>query len=497
MGILNQFEKNKNLLSNQELSIFQQIWQSLPSVQNKTFGQVVDLLHISRQSFLRIAKKLDYKDSSEFLLALNQQTVFEDIENTAKASPTLLNKNIHQIINHLDQTQIKQFVQRVNKSDRIFILSTGKAQDNQGKILTSILTNQGKFVIQIYDFFEIDEIKSNIRNTDMFIILTRTGTSRELLNAMQSLNQTSADIVTITSMRSNPLSDWSNLMIFVNTQKIDGNIYELNAMFYVILGLIDFHLNLDDPVKPLKDKYQLTRNILADLISKNNSSLTINNRELMYNLIQKPELLFKSISDISGYLNVSTTSLFRLSQAMGFNGFKEFRSSVRLAMAEFRPQKSQYDNNLVLLNYFDKTVNDIMDTDFTLIHSLIFKYDKICLVYQDKYTEILADELIRTFFHTNKLMRKIHGSTNADYINRCEDTLFVFLIKDREYEESLIQTLSRVSNKTNDAFIFSQKEIAIAGFNVSGALFFPDVPNMVKPFADMWLIEFLFISYLY
>lgn len=130
MGILNQFEKNKNLLSNQELSIFQQIWQSLPSVQNKTFGQVVDLLHISRQSFLRIAKKLDYKDSSEFLLALNQQTVFEDIENTAKASPTLLNKNIHQIINHLDQTQIKQFVQRVNKSDRIFILSTGKAQDN-------------------------------------------------------------------------------------------------------------------------------------------------------------------------------------------------------------------------------------------------------------------------------------------------------------------------------------------------------------------------------
>lgn len=130
MGILNQFEKNKNLLSNQELSIFQQIWQSLPSVQNKPFGQVVDLLHISRQSFLRIAKKLDYKDSSEFLLALNQQTVFEDIENTAKASPTLLNKNIHQIINHLDQTQIKQFVQRVNKSDRIFILSTGKAQDN-------------------------------------------------------------------------------------------------------------------------------------------------------------------------------------------------------------------------------------------------------------------------------------------------------------------------------------------------------------------------------
>lgn len=128
---------------------------------------------------------------------------------------------------------------------------------------------------------------------------------------------------------------------------------------------------------------------------------------------------------------------------------------------------------------------------------MIFKYDKICLVYQDKYTEILADELIRTFFHTNKLMRKIHGSTNADYINRCEDTLFVFLIKDREYEESLIQTLSRVSNKTNDAFIFSQKEIAIAGFNVSGALFFPDVPNMVKPFADMWLIEFLFISYLY
>lgn len=86
MSILNRFEQNKELLSNQELSIFQQIWQNLSSVQDKTLGQVVDFLHISRQSFLRVAKKLDYKDSSEFLLALNQQTVFENIEDTAKAS---------------------------------------------------------------------------------------------------------------------------------------------------------------------------------------------------------------------------------------------------------------------------------------------------------------------------------------------------------------------------------------------------------------------------
>lgn len=206
MSILNRFEQNKELLSNQELSIFQQIWQNLSSVQDKTLGQVVDFLHISRQSFLRVAKKLDYKDSSEFLLALNQQTVFENIEDTAKASPTLLNKNIHQIINHLDQTQIKKFIQHINKSQRIFILSTGKAQDNQGEVLAAILAKQGYFVIHIYDFFEIEEIKANVRDTDMFVILTRTGTSHDLLNAVRSLNQTAADIVTITSMRSNPLS---------------------------------------------------------------------------------------------------------------------------------------------------------------------------------------------------------------------------------------------------------------------------------------------------
>lgn len=497
MSILNRFEQNKELLSNQELSIFQQIWQNLSTVQDKTLSQVVDLLHISRQSFLRVAKKLDYKDSSEFLLALNQQTVFENIEDTAKASPTILNENIHQIINHLDQTQIKKFIQHINKSQRIFILSTGKAQDNQGEVLSAILAKQGYFVIHIYDFFEIEEIKANVRDTDMFVILTRTGTSHDLLNAVRSLNQTAADIVTITSMRSNPLSSWSNLMLFVNTQKIDGNIYELNAMFYVIFGLIDFYLNLDDPVKPLKDQQQLIRNILGDIIAKNNASLTTSNRELMTNLMQKPELLFKSISAISEQLNISTTSLFRLAQSLGFNGFKEFRASIRLAMADFKPQKSQYDNYLVLLKYFNKTVNDIMGTDFTLIHSLIFKHDKICLVYQDKYTEILADELIRTFFHTNKLMRKINGSLSADYVDRYEDTLFIFLIKNRQYEEQLIQTLSHISNKTNDAFVFSEKEIAIEGFNVSGAVFFPDVPNMIRSFADMWLIEFLFISYLY
>lgn len=38
MSILNRFEQNKELLSNQELSIFQQIWQNLSSVQDKTLG---------------------------------------------------------------------------------------------------------------------------------------------------------------------------------------------------------------------------------------------------------------------------------------------------------------------------------------------------------------------------------------------------------------------------------------------------------------------------
>ncbi|MDV3545406.1 SIS domain-containing protein [Leuconostoc falkenbergense] len=497
MSILNRFEKSKILLSNSELSIFEQIWTNLANLQGKTLTEMTDAMHISRQSFLRIAKKLGYKDSNEFLLDLNRQTVFADITTTAMVQPSVLEQNIHHIINHFDTSQIKKIIDSVEKSERIFLIATGKAQRNQANILSKILIKHGYFVVQIYDLFEVEEIKNNMHNTDLVIVLTRTGTSNDLLNAVRSINQTNARIITVTSLRSNPISNWSNFTVFVNTQKIDGNVYELNSLFYGLFELIDFYLTDDSITKQTKDKQELVQNLLSNYMVSTNDHLSINDKELLLNFIQSPDLVFTSISNISQKLNVSTTTLFRLSKALGFKGFKESRSSIGLEIRDFLPNSNQYDSYQTLIKNFNQSVNDIMSTDFSIAHKLISKYNRICIIYHDQYSEILADELIRMFFHTDKLMQKINGQHDSKFISERKDTLFIFLITSQNGETDFVQTASKINYANNEIVAFANKDTNILGYKVSGKVFFKSATASTHYFSDMWLLEFFFISYFY
>ena len=132
-----------------------------------------------------------------------------------------------------------------------------------------------------------------------------------------------------------------------------------------------------------------------------------------------------------------------------------------------------------------------------MAHQLLGRYRQICVVYHDKYTEILGDELIRMFFHTDKLIQKINCQTSSDYISNSKETLFIFLIKNENDESDFFRAVSQVNDDENEVLVFSNKEINLVGYNLSGKIFFKDVPSSVRPFSDMWLMEFFFISYFY
>lgn len=497
MSILNRYEQNKEIFSNQETITFRLIWDEILNLQNKSLNDVVTYLNISRQSFLRIAKKLNYIDSNEFLLAINQQVMFSDIKSTAQLSPDVLQQNIHRIVDNLDQKQIKTVVNYLQISQRIFIISTGKAQKNQSEVLAYTLQKHGYYVVQIYDLFEINEICQHIDSNDLFLVLTRTGTSGELMTAVRLLSQTAAKVVTITSLRSNPLSSWSDFTMYVETRRIDGNVYELNAMFYCVFGSIDFYLLSDQPTDLITNKYGLTKIRLQELFAQRAQNLTIGNREVLLSLIDNPSLLFLSISSISQQLNVSTTSLFRLASALGFSGFKELRAQVNLSLHEDKSIQNQYTSRHQFFEILHETVDSVMATDYAEIHRLIAAGEKICIVYHNKYTEILADEFIRTFFHTDKLISKLDGRTSATSLNRLNDTLFILLVTESETEAEIHTLTSKMKSSSNKILCLARSDITIDDSNINRTSFFVRSPAMVRPFSDMWFIEFLFISYFY
>lgn len=301
----------------------------------------------------------------------------------------------------------------------------------------------------------------------------------------------------MTSLRSNPISNWSDFTVFVNTQKIDGNVYELNSLFYGLFELMDFYLTDESTTKQANDEKELVQNLLSNYILSKNDSLSLNNKELLLNFIQSPYLIFTSISNISQKLNVSTTTIFRLSKALGFKGFKEFRSSIGLEIKDFLPKGNQYDSYQTLIKNFNKSVNDIMSTDFSIAHKLISKYNRIYIIYHDQYSEILADELIRMFFHTDKLMQKINSQHDSKFISEDKDTLFIFLITSKNGESDFVQTASKINYANNEVVAFTNKDINILGYKISEKVFFKSVNASTHYFSDMWLLEFFFISYFY
>ncbi|MCX7885501.1 MAG: MurR/RpiR family transcriptional regulator [Caloramator sp.] len=155
---------------------------------------------------------------------------------------------------------------------------------------------------------------------------------------------------------------------------------------------------------------------LEDLINRNYSKLNENDIYILkYILNNKEKCSCISINELAKHCNVSRTTILRLVQKLGFDGFSEFKVFIKWQLEKNR----KINDNITLDEFYKdlyKTIKLLKDTDFSSIIKLIDESEKIFIYGTGTAQNIIAQDLKRVFLIAEKYFHIIEGYTELNII---------------------------------------------------------------------------------
>ena len=141
-----------------------------------------------------------------------------------------------------------------------------------------------------------------------------------------------------------------------------------------------------------------------------------------------------SIHELARACAVSSASIVRFAQKLGFDGFGEMKAVMRMERAtEIRPQD---DIASALSTFYDQTWRELMRRDYTRASRLIREAHRI-FAYASGYVQTnVMQEMKRLFVYDNILIYEIAGREEfySVYQTAGKDDLFIFISLSGESE---------------------------------------------------------------
>ena len=165
------------------------------------------------------------------------------------------NKSIYELINNVDSNLIDQSVnlikQSVHNKSKVYIVGNGgsasiashvsvdfakvanvpSATFNNSNLITCFANDYG------YENWVVEAIKAYTNKNDILILISSSGTSKNIVNAAQYCKYEKIDFITLSGFnKDNPLSKLGNINFH-----IDSNVYNFIEMSHhiILLALVD------------------------------------------------------------------------------------------------------------------------------------------------------------------------------------------------------------------------------------------------------------------
>lgn len=198
---------------------------------------IADACNVSRTTVLRFAKKLGLDGFSDLKMMLKMQI------SQAREQPSMdIAQATTDLCQKVGEEVAKQDFTRINKllyhAKRIFIYSSGHVQKNVGNELLRLFVNCNVFIYEIKGSDEFKTILHYATKDDLFIIVSLTGESKNVVEFGQQLHAQGIPLISFTHLKSNTLASLSTENIYVTTialpAKLDGLRYESMLGFFVV-----------------------------------------------------------------------------------------------------------------------------------------------------------------------------------------------------------------------------------------------------------------------
>ena len=194
--------------------------------------------------------KLDYQEISKFLSELNEWSVNDNQE-------MIFNNYSKSIFNLLLNTDDKLFKKSINlikktqkQKGKVYIVGNGGSSSiashvsvdfakvarvnsstfNNANLITCFANDYG------YENWVVEAIKAYLNKNDMMILISSSGTSKNIVNAAKYCKKNSIQLITLSGFKkNNPLSKYGNVNFHINSDQY--NFIEMSH--HIILVYLD------------------------------------------------------------------------------------------------------------------------------------------------------------------------------------------------------------------------------------------------------------------
>lgn len=170
--------------------------------------------NVSRTTILRFAKKLGLDGFSDLKMMLKMEI------SQAREKPSMdIAEATMNLCKHIGEEIAKQDFTRMNKliykAKRIFVYASGHVQKNVASEILRLFVNCNVFVYEIKGSDEFRTTLKFVTEDDLFIIISLSGESSEVVELAKKLHLQKIDIISLTKLKSNTLATFSTENIYV------------------------------------------------------------------------------------------------------------------------------------------------------------------------------------------------------------------------------------------------------------------------------------------
>lgn len=260
MNIIDIVEQKYPSLSRQERKIALRVTQHPADVKKMNINTLSKKAEVSTATVTRFVRKMGYHDFSEFKLALAEatSTITEDVANSPL--PDQVTEFYNQMITgtwkKLNQDVLNKSVDLIKGASRIFVFGLGSSGYNAQE-LSQRLMRMGLDSFAPADSHTMYISSSIMKKEDIVIVLSVSGKSSEVNEAVNSAKKQGAKIIAITAFDDSPLATMSDYRLLVQYSEFVDNTRFINSQLGIVYVIDVFStMLLQEP--QYHDRYQWT-----------------------------------------------------------------------------------------------------------------------------------------------------------------------------------------------------------------------------------------------
>ncbi|MDL5025228.1 MurR/RpiR family transcriptional regulator [Bacillus velezensis] len=173
--------------------------------------------NVSRSSILRLAQKLGFSGYSEFRVFLKWEDQPEEGENMTFEK---LLDDIEANVKYVKSKDMTEMCRLIDEAKRIFVYGSGTAQRVCARELQRMFVSRRKYLILIQDITEFDIMCDDFKVDDVFIIISLSGETPELIPQVRTLSAKGVPFISITNLKNNVLAQTTPYNLYATSKPV-------------------------------------------------------------------------------------------------------------------------------------------------------------------------------------------------------------------------------------------------------------------------------------